>query len=165
MHVTEDDTILIGAPGVFNWKGTVVRFSSKSQDGSGGLSRRDVSGKSTIHKRDAMYYDTDVPNPGIFQVSSTKAFLMASISLSIQVSGRKAMTPISAMLCHPDILRELIQNIFCTLEVLHRPVVKKAKCTFLTLFLWGHQSFLPKKPLKSTTHSHQNKWESISVML
>ncbi|KAG4071617.1 hypothetical protein HA402_011771 [Bradysia odoriphaga] len=74
VHVTEDNTILIGAPGVFNWKGTVVRFSSKSQDGSGGLSRRDVSGKSTIHKRDAMYYDTDVPNPGLWSQSNDSYF-------------------------------------------------------------------------------------------
>lgn len=64
MHVTEDDTVLIGAPGVFNWKGTIVRFQSKSQDGSGGLSRRDTSKKLSIHKRDVLYYDTDVPNPG-----------------------------------------------------------------------------------------------------
>lgn len=56
--------MLIGAPGVFNWKGTIVRFQSKSQGDSGGLSRRDTSERLTIHKRDVMYYDTDVPNPG-----------------------------------------------------------------------------------------------------
>lgn len=64
VHITEDDTVLIGAPGVFNWKGTIVRFQSKSQGGSGGLSRRDTSQRATIHKRDVTYYDTDIPNPG-----------------------------------------------------------------------------------------------------
>lgn len=74
VHVTEDDTILIGAPGVFNWKGTVVRFQSKSQDGSGGLSRRDVAERLTIHKRDVMYYDTDVPNPDHWAQSNDSYF-------------------------------------------------------------------------------------------
>ncbi|KAJ6640899.1 Integrin alpha-PS3 [Pseudolycoriella hygida] len=74
VHVTEDDTVLIGAPGVFNWKGTIVRFQSKSQDGSGGLSRRDVSEKSVVRKRDAMYYETDVPNPGYWTQSNDSYF-------------------------------------------------------------------------------------------
>lgn len=59
---------------MFNWKGTIVRFQSKSQDGSGGLSRRDVSAKSSIRKRDVMYYDTDVPNPGHWSQSNDSYF-------------------------------------------------------------------------------------------
>ncbi|KAJ6640903.1 Integrin alpha-PS3 [Pseudolycoriella hygida] len=64
VHITEnDEEILIGAPGVFSWKGTVIRYKSKTYDDLGGLSRRDNMQKQSIQKRNVFDFDIDVPNP------------------------------------------------------------------------------------------------------
>lgn len=64
VHITEnDEEILIGAPGVFTWKGTVIRYKSATLDDIGGLSRRDNMEKSSIRKRDILDFVVDVPNP------------------------------------------------------------------------------------------------------
>ncbi len=64
VHITEnDEEILIGAPGVFTWKGTVIRYKSRILDDLGGLSRRDNVEKAPIHKRNVLDFDIDVPNP------------------------------------------------------------------------------------------------------
>lgn len=64
VHITEnDEEILIGAPGVFSWKGSVIRYKSKILDDLGGLSRRDNMRKSPIQKRNVLDFDIDVPNP------------------------------------------------------------------------------------------------------
>lgn len=72
VHVTDNnEEILIGAPGIFTWKGSVVRHKARSVDDFGGLSRRDVDHSSRSirrrHKRDgaaaAVEYASDIPNP------------------------------------------------------------------------------------------------------
>ncbi|XP_050085655.1 integrin alpha-PS3-like [Anopheles aquasalis] len=68
VHITDDgEEILMGAPGVFNWRGTVVRFRRRITDDSGGLSRRDSSNgnprPTNRHKRQIVNYVSDVPNP------------------------------------------------------------------------------------------------------
>lgn len=64
VHITEnDEEILVGAPGVYTWKGSVIRYKSKIADDIGGLSRRDNTHQSSIQKRSLLDFDIDVPNP------------------------------------------------------------------------------------------------------
>uniref|UniRef100_A0A182Q4F5 Integrin alpha second immunoglobulin-like domain-containing protein n=1 Tax=Anopheles farauti TaxID=69004 RepID=A0A182Q4F5_9DIPT len=68
VHVTDDgEEILIGAPGVFNWRGTVVRYRRSVSDDMGGLSRRDdwaaQHRPTNRHRRQIIQYVSDVPNP------------------------------------------------------------------------------------------------------
>ncbi|KFB36449.1 AGAP004303-PA-like protein [Anopheles sinensis] len=68
VHVTDDgEEVLIGAPGVFNWRGTVVRYKKRVSDDMGGLSRRDAleggHRHSNRHRRQIVQYVSDVPNP------------------------------------------------------------------------------------------------------
>ncbi|XP_055623803.1 integrin alpha-PS3-like [Toxorhynchites rutilus septentrionalis] len=65
VHVTDDnEEILIGAPGVFNWRGTVIRYRRQINEDMGGLSRRDEHRKQTNRqKRQIISYVADVPNP------------------------------------------------------------------------------------------------------
>ncbi|XP_053668619.1 integrin alpha-PS3-like [Anopheles marshallii] len=68
VHVTDDgEEILIGAPGVFNWRGTVVRYRRRFNEDMGGLSRRDdwlaQHRPTNRHRRQIIQYVSDVPNP------------------------------------------------------------------------------------------------------
>uniref|UniRef100_A0A182ME73 Integrin alpha second immunoglobulin-like domain-containing protein n=1 Tax=Anopheles culicifacies TaxID=139723 RepID=A0A182ME73_9DIPT len=68
VHVTDDgEEILIGAPGVFNWRGTVIRYRRSISDAPGGLSRRSdwlaQQRPTNRHKRQIIQYVSDVPNP------------------------------------------------------------------------------------------------------
>ncbi|XP_053681013.1 integrin alpha-PS3-like [Anopheles nili] len=66
VHVTDDgEEILIGAPGVFNWRGTVVRYRRRISDDMGGLSRRNAAFErpTNRHKRQIIQHVSDVPNP------------------------------------------------------------------------------------------------------
>lgn len=65
VHITDDsEEILIGAPGVFNWRGTVIRYRRQVNEDMGGLSRRDDRQKQQERpKRQIISYVTDVPNP------------------------------------------------------------------------------------------------------
>ncbi|XP_055691465.1 integrin alpha-PS3 [Lutzomyia longipalpis] len=68
VHVTEDnEEILIGAVGLFNWKGTVIRYRTIKIDGN--LSRRETS--SLKKKRQTfnipVSYTSDIPNPDTWQ--------------------------------------------------------------------------------------------------
>lgn len=61
VHVTDNGKeVLIGAPGVSNWKGTVIRFRQDEQHESGGMSRRSVSVATTDD------YISQVPNPSLW---------------------------------------------------------------------------------------------------
>uniref|UniRef100_A0A182VY45 Integrin alpha second immunoglobulin-like domain-containing protein n=1 Tax=Anopheles minimus TaxID=112268 RepID=A0A182VY45_9DIPT len=67
VHVTDDgEEILVGAPGVFNWRGTVVRYRRSVNEAPGGLSRRDdwlaQHRPTNRHKRQIIQYVSDVPN-------------------------------------------------------------------------------------------------------
>ncbi|XP_061500980.1 integrin alpha-PS3 [Anopheles gambiae] len=78
VHVTDDgEEILIGAPGVFNWRGTVVRYRRRVSD-AGGLSRRDdwsaQHRPTNRHKRQIIQYVSDVPNPYFSAVQDDSYF-------------------------------------------------------------------------------------------
>lgn len=67
VHITENnEEILIGAPGIFTWKGSVVRYKAKISEDFGGLSRRDEEHTSFPRRRqqsEIIEYSSDIPNP------------------------------------------------------------------------------------------------------
>lgn len=67
VHITENnEEILIGAPGIFTWKGTVIRHKAKPLVDLGGLSRRNEDASSFPRQRitsDMVEYSSDIPNP------------------------------------------------------------------------------------------------------
>lgn len=66
VHMTDNsEEILMGAPGVWTWKGTVVRYKSKINEESQ-LSRRDEFGQHSIRRRAFIEYVSDIPNPNIW---------------------------------------------------------------------------------------------------
>lgn len=71
VHITaNNEEILIGAPGIFTWKGSVVRYRSRPIDDFGGLSRRAENSvtmprmrqQNNQNKDDIEYY-SEIPNP------------------------------------------------------------------------------------------------------
>lgn len=68
VHITENnEEILIGAPGVMNWKGTIIRHRTKVDDDYGGMSKRDIHTK-------AIEYTSDVPNPMLWDQPNDSYF-------------------------------------------------------------------------------------------
>ena len=65
VHISDNnEEILMGAPGVFNWKGTVIRYKANERPDLGGLSRRDDSAVThSILRRQTFEYVSEVPNP------------------------------------------------------------------------------------------------------
>lgn len=66
VHITENnEEILIGAPGVSHWKGTVVRYRPIDGADNGGLSKRDntVREKRNTNDDSEIEYDSEVPLP------------------------------------------------------------------------------------------------------
>lgn len=61
VHVTENGKeVLIGAPGISNWMGSVIRFREEEIKDSGGMSRRSTPIATTVN------YDSQVPNPSLW---------------------------------------------------------------------------------------------------
>lgn len=64
VHVTDDnEEIIIGCPGIFNWRGSIIRYKAREMPNLGGLSRRDLSFYRKITKRQAFEYRSEIPNP------------------------------------------------------------------------------------------------------
>ncbi len=78
VHVTDNnEEIIIGAPGVFNWKGSVIRYKSVERQDLGGLSRRSIPSSKTIRKRQVskVYeYRSEIPNPYYSDLSDDSYF-------------------------------------------------------------------------------------------
>ncbi|XP_055536968.1 integrin alpha-PS3-like [Wyeomyia smithii] len=77
VHVTEhSEEILIGAPGVFNWRGTVIRYRRYVHENIT-ISRRSESSRernSDRFKRQSTKYVTDIPNPFFTRLESDSYF-------------------------------------------------------------------------------------------
>lgn len=83
VHITaNNEEILIGAPGIFTWKGSVVRYRSRPIDDFGGLSRR-AENSVTIprHRRqnnnnnkDDIEYYSEIPNPVFWEQEDNSYF-------------------------------------------------------------------------------------------
>lgn len=82
VHVSENnEEILIGAPGVYTWKGTVVRYRPRIQSGDGGLSKRDNHKQSrNIDHSQPIEYETDVPQPHLWNQPDDSYFGFAVTS-------------------------------------------------------------------------------------
>ena len=81
VHITDNsEDIIIGAPGVHTWKGSVIRYHPKQQDEGTSLSRRDTSALELQHARrqrrqnQAIKYISDVPNPENWYQSNDSYF-------------------------------------------------------------------------------------------
>ncbi|XP_031627778.1 integrin alpha-PS3-like [Contarinia nasturtii] len=78
VHVTENnEEILIGAPGIFTWKGSVIRHKAKPLVDLGGLSRRNEDGVSVARQRspsDLIEYHSDIPNPMLWRQDDNSYF-------------------------------------------------------------------------------------------
>lgn len=61
VHVADNDEIIIGAPGIFTWRGSVIRYRVQNEN-FGALSRRDNS-QTERYQPENKYYVSDVPNP------------------------------------------------------------------------------------------------------
>lgn len=81
VHVSENsEEILIGAPGVYNWKGTVVRYRPRIEDDLGGLSKRDNYQKRAVERPALIEYEVNVPNPNNWNQSDDSYFGFAVTS-------------------------------------------------------------------------------------
>jgi FG-GAP repeat len=57
VHVTDDnEEILIGCPGILNWKGSVIRHRKQKSLKTHGMSKRDVTSSTDL-------FDEDIPSP------------------------------------------------------------------------------------------------------
>lgn len=76
VHVTENnEEIIIGCPGIYNWRGSIIRYKSREMPNLGGLSRRDLTlGHHAIRKRQIFEYRSDIPNPFYAPISDDSYF-------------------------------------------------------------------------------------------
>ena len=64
VHVTDnEEEIIIGCPGIYNWRGSIIRYRQREMPNLGGLSRRDLSFNHVIKKRQLFEYRSEIPNP------------------------------------------------------------------------------------------------------
>lgn len=105
VHVSEDnEEILIGAPGVYNWKGTVVRYKPRRDTEPGGLSRRDsIKRGRNIEHSTQVEYETDVPQPHLWDQSddSYLGFAVTSGYFGGKEAGGKMLYAASAPQAQP----------------------------------------------------------------
>lgn len=71
VHVTPDnEEILVGAPGIHTWKGSVIRHRKRITLDDPGLSRRDTERALRVPRQSEIspevYYESDIPNPQAF---------------------------------------------------------------------------------------------------
>lgn len=75
VHLTENnEEILIGAPGISGWRGSVIRYAARMQDDFSGFSRRDENAAHSIRKREFVEYVSDVPNPQLWNQAENSYF-------------------------------------------------------------------------------------------
>ncbi|XP_065370369.1 integrin alpha-PS3-like isoform X2 [Calliphora vicina] len=82
VHITPDnEEFLIGAPGIHTWKGSVIRHRKRIANDDPSLSRRDTERASRIRRQSdfdlespMVYYESDIPNPQLFNQPSDSYF-------------------------------------------------------------------------------------------
>lgn len=80
VHVTaNNEEILIGAPGIFTWKGSVIRHRARPLDDFGGMSRREQDAVTIPrHRRqekdEILEYVSEVPNPLFWEQEDNSYF-------------------------------------------------------------------------------------------
>lgn len=80
VHITaNNEEILIGAPGIFTWKGTVIRHRARPLDDLGGMSRREEDAVTIPRirrqgKEEHIEYISEVPNPLFWEQEDNSYF-------------------------------------------------------------------------------------------
>ncbi|XP_055921034.1 integrin alpha-PS3 isoform X2 [Eupeodes corollae] len=75
VHVTSNnEEIIIGAPGIHTWRGSVIRYHPKSEDDNIGMSRRDLEKHRIPRQTQEIKYTTEVPNPDLWKQDSDSYF-------------------------------------------------------------------------------------------
>lgn len=75
VHVSDNnEEIIIGCPGILNWRGSIIRYRANERPDLGGLSRRDLSLNHEIRKRQAFEYRSEIPNPFFSDLSDDSYF-------------------------------------------------------------------------------------------
>lgn len=76
VHVSDNnEEIVIGCPGILNWRGSIIRYRSQERPDLGGLSRRDLSFDHKIRKRQSTFeYRSEIPSPFYTDVSDDSYF-------------------------------------------------------------------------------------------
>lgn len=75
VHVSDNnEEIIVGCPGIYNWRGSIIRYKAHEVPNLGGLSRRDLSPNHAIRKRQIFEYRSMVPNPFYTPVTDDSYF-------------------------------------------------------------------------------------------
>lgn len=83
VHVSEnDEEILVGCPGIWNWKGSIIRYKAYTRPRLDGLSRRQTADDNPIRRRQTLDYRSEIPNPFYSDVSDDSYFGYAVSSAS-----------------------------------------------------------------------------------
>nr|XP_027228582.1 integrin alpha-PS3-like [Penaeus vannamei] len=81
VHFSDNPTeMIVGAPGVFNWQGTVIRFKDAGLPPIGEISRRRRRRRQTLVSEHQMFSSQFVPNP--YYTSSIKDFDLLGYSVT-----------------------------------------------------------------------------------
>lgn len=75
VHVSDDnEEIIIGCPGILNWRGSIIQYRAQKPPILGGLSRRDLSLNHVLRKRQAFDFQSVIPNPFFTDLSDDSYF-------------------------------------------------------------------------------------------
>lgn len=80
VHITaNNEEILVGAPGIFTWKGSVIRHRPRPMDDFGGMSRREENAVTIPRmrrqgKEETIEYVSEIPNPLFWEQGDNSYF-------------------------------------------------------------------------------------------
>lgn len=75
VHISDNsEEIIIGCPGILNWRGSIIRYKSQERPDLGGLSRRDLALNHEIRKRQTFEYRSEIPSPFFTDLSDDSYF-------------------------------------------------------------------------------------------
>lgn len=78
VHISDDnEEIVIGAVGILNWKGSIIRYRGGKRPDLGGLSRRDLElhpYRHILRRRQALEYRSEIPSPFYSPLSDDSYF-------------------------------------------------------------------------------------------
>lgn len=75
VHITDNnEEIIIGVPGIHNWRGSIIRYRGRERPPIDGTSKREVSMLHSITKRQIFEYRSEIPNPFFTTVTDDSYF-------------------------------------------------------------------------------------------
>lgn len=93
VHVSDDnEEIVVGAVGILNWKGSIIRYRGGKRPDLGGLSRRELNPyRHILRRRQVIEYRSEIPSPFFSSLSDDSYF-------GYSVSTAKFLGPESPLL-------------------------------------------------------------------